>query len=395
MQSIQIRKGPSGRITGLNQLLADMVRQDVLNVLLEFSLSAAGHHGFADSTDFDLVYESRRYPPKAVLGLAAARVIGRPLTSDEFTGGEKSVCFTVLKRLGFEIKPKISITGASAGKPYPFIVGKDYQRKDVMLVVGVDDSGGGNWYTGYVSRGPDWFIFCNIGVSGRTGHDYQNGFQGDDLVWFGKNRSSISQHSIQSLLRPDGNTYVFYRDDNQKPFTFAGIGSPVSVTDETPVKVLWSLRPVTHDASTYNTLQDIDRVRADTSIPETVRQQLVQARIGQGLFRSNVLKIESACRVTGVTNPDFLIASHVKPWKVSDNDERLAGSNGLMLAPHIDRLFDKGFITFANDGSILISQKLPESVLNAWSITVPVIQKPLSPAQTVFMQYHREHVFLV
>jgi predicted restriction endonuclease len=143
-----------------------------------------------------------------------------------------------------------------------------------------------------------------------------------------------------------------------------------------------------------NPLDDVQVVLSDRSVPETMRQQLVQSRVGQGLFRFNVLRLESACRVTGVKDPDFLIASHVKPWKVSDNSERLDGANGLMLAPHIDRLFDRGFISFSNDGSLLVSQKLPESVLKAWSITVPVIKKPLSPAQQVFMRYHCEHVFL-
>lgn len=141
------------------------------------------------------------------------------------------------------------------------------------------------------------------------------------------------------------------------------------------------------------TVDDIQSLLQDRTVAETVRHQLVKARVGQGLFRSNVLRHESACRITGVNDPDLLIASHIKPWKVSDNEERLAGANGLMLAPHIDRLFDKGYISFANDGSLLVSQKLSESVLRAWSITVPVITKPLSPAQQVFMQYHREYVF--
>jgi hypothetical protein len=370
-----------------------MSRQDVLEVLIDFSMSAASKHGFAESTDFDLIHEGRSYPPKAVLGMAAARVVGRPLTSDEFSGGEKSVCFNVLEGLGFEINPKSSMVGSTTDAPYPFNVGQDYQRKDVLKVVGVKDPGGGNWYTGYVSHGPDWFIFCNIGVSGRTGHDYQNRFQGDDLLWFGKTRSSVRQPSIKSLLRPDGRTYIFYRDDNQKAFTFAGVGSPVAVADEIPVKVLWSLRPINADDGN-SPLADIDDVLADKSIPETVKHQLVKARVGQGLFRSNVLRSEAGCRVTGVTDPDFLIASHIKPWKVSDNTERLAGANGLMLAPHIDRLFDRGLVSFANDGSLLVSQKLPESVLKAWSITPRVIKKPLSPAQQVFMRYHREHVFL-
>ena len=124
-----------------------------------------------------------------------------------------------------------------------------------------------------------------------------------------------------------------------------------------------------------------------------MRHQLVKARVGQGLFRSNVLRHENVCRVTGVNDPDLLIASHIKAWAVSNNEERLAGANGLMLAPYIDRLFDKGYISFANDGSLLVSQKLSESVLRAWAITVPVIKKPLSPAQQVFMQFHRDHVF--
>ena len=55
------------------------------------------------------------------------------------------------------------------------------------------------------------------------------------------------------------------------------------------------------------------------------------------------------------SDPNFLIASHIKPWKVSDNVLRLDGSNGLTLAPRIDRLFDKGYITFSQDGSLFLS----------------------------------------
>lgn len=393
-QSVQIIKGLSGRIKGLNRLLAVMTREDVENILQDFSLPDAMLHGFADSTDFDLVYEGRRYPPKAILGLAAARVIGRPLTSDEFTGGEKSVCFQVLDRLGFEIKPKVNSGGASVSGPYPFVVGQEYQRKDVLKIVGHEDPGGGDWYTGYASHGADYFIFCNVGVSGRTGHDYQNHFQGEKLFWYGKNGSTVRQASIKRLLNPEGHTYIFYRDGNQKPFTFSGVGKPEIINDKSPVEVLWALRPIDCASASDDLLHDIDELRADKTISETVRRQLVQSRIGQGLFRSNVLRIENACRVTGVANPDFLIASHIKPWKVSENAERLDGSNGLMLAPHIDRLFDRGFLTFANDGSLLLSNKLPDSILKAWSITVPAIKKPLSQAQEKYMQYHRTKVFL-
>ncbi|MEI7785143.1 MAG: HNH endonuclease signature motif containing protein [Betaproteobacteria bacterium] len=91
-----------------------------------------------------------------------------------------------------------------------------------------------------------------------------------------------------------------------------------------------------------NPLRDVQRVLSDPSVQETVQQQLVNARIGQGLFRSRVELIEPYCRITGVTDRRFLRASHIKPWVDSDNRERLDGHNGLLLSPHVDHLFDKG-----------------------------------------------------
>lgn len=88
----------------------------------------------------------------------------------------------------------------------------------------------------------------------------------------------------------------------------------------------------------------------------TEREALVKARRGQGLFRENVARLESECRITRVTNPTYLIASHIKPWRHASNDERLSGHNGLMLAPQADYLFDRGFISFG-DGRLLISPR--------------------------------------
>jgi hypothetical protein len=98
--SISIEKGPTGRIRGLRRLLAGMSKADVLNAIEKFSIEEAERYGFAESTDFDLVYEGRRFPPKAILGLAAEREIGRPLDPAEFSGGEASACFAVLRSLG-------------------------------------------------------------------------------------------------------------------------------------------------------------------------------------------------------------------------------------------------------------------------------------------------------
>ncbi len=96
-------------------------------------------------------------------------------------------------------------------------------------------------------------------------------------------------------------------------------------------------------------------IEQNPAIPETEKQQLVLSRRGQGKFRDNVSRIETHCRVTGVNRPEHLIASHCKPWRDSDNAERLDGENGLLLTPSIDHLFDRGFISFENGGELLVS----------------------------------------
>ena len=67
----------------------------------------------------------------------------------------------------------------------------------------------------------------------------------------------------------------------------------------------------------------------------------------------NVESIESECRVTQTADKRFLIAGHIKPWRDSNNAEKIDGNNGLLFAPHVDRLFDKGWISFSDQGEIL------------------------------------------
>lgn len=125
---------------------------------------------------------------------------------------------------------------------YPFVVGDTYTRQDVLKIVGLPDQRGGPWFTGYVSHGQDWFIFCGIGTGGRTGHDYGNHFIGDQLAWTAKGPSRLHQSAIRDLLNPAGEVYVFYREADRDPFTFGGLGSPVEVRDTSPVQVVWALR---------------------------------------------------------------------------------------------------------------------------------------------------------
>ncbi len=123
---------------------------------------------------------------------------------------------------------------------YNFIVGNSYTRKDVFEISGRSKgSRGGIYSTGYYPYKGDWFIFCNIGVAGRTGHDYSNQFVGDELLWFGKNGTRKNQPTIQSLISTNSKVYIFTRTDNRDPFNYAGLGKAKLVEDTCPVRIVW------------------------------------------------------------------------------------------------------------------------------------------------------------
>jgi len=129
-----------------------------------------------------------------------------------------------------------------------------------------------------------------------------------------------------------------------------------------------------------------------SDLSDTEKQQLVRSRVGQGIFRMRVANQEKKCRLTGVDNLAFLIASHIKPWRHSDNDERLNGSNGLLLSPHVDKLFDRGWISFSDDGHVLIAEQA-KSVAEAWGLADAPNVGAFNPKQRPFLKYHREKIF--
>lgn len=138
--------------------------------------------------------------------------------------------------------------------------------------------------------------------------------------------------------------------------------------------------------------EDIQLIAADTSLGPTEKLQLSKARIGQGLFRKSVLALEPACRVTGVRTVSLLRASHIKPWRDSTNAERLDGANGLMLAPHIDLLFDRFLVSFTDEGSLLISKRLDRFVKEKWHLSNSLHTKPFNPSQSAYLATHRSRL---
>jgi hypothetical protein len=138
--------------------------------------------------------------------------------------------------------------------------------------------------------------------------------------------------------------------------------------------------------------ETLAQLRSIAGLDVRRRAQLVQARVGQGIFRAAVLEREPACRLTGVVLPSCLVASHIKPWAVCAEGEHLDGANGLMLAPHVDHLFDTGMISFEANGDLVLAPSLDRQILQAWRIDAGANVGPFAPDQARYLAYHREHV---
>ena len=138
------------------------------------------------------------------------------------------------------------------------------------------------------------------------------------------------------------------------------------------------------------------RILEARTLTETTRKALIKARVGQGLFRRNLSNFENHCRITGVSYLPHLIASHIKPWRESTNEERLHGENGLLLTPSIDHLFGRGFISFEDNGELLISDVAHKESVRRMGIDIDHATHVggFSSGQKMFMAHHRRAVFL-
>lgn len=128
-------------------------------------------------------------------------------------------------------------------------------------------------------------------------------------------------------------------------------------------------------------------------IPLTEKMQLMKARIGQGDFREKLLMETAICPVTQIADERILVASHIKPWAISSPKEKLDPKNGLVFTPTYDKLFNDGFISFEDDGTMLISPWLsPLTVKKLGIAPNRKYQIPIKGREN-YMKYHREKIF--
>ncbi|MBA6411767.1 HNH endonuclease [Parahaliea sp. F7430] len=178
----------------------------------------------------------------------------------------------------------------------------------------------------------------------------------------------------------------------KKPIQY---GIAVNIEDEEALSrfVEWLGSPSDQVMPVASALDDIANAEAEfETASDTEKESIVKSRLGQGKFRDNLLNYWSECAVSGVTLPAFLRASHIKPWRDCTNAERLDTYNGLLLNTTLDAAFDRGFISFADDGRILISATLKDHAAEL-SISEQMSLKSVNELHRKYLDWHRRHVF--
>lgn len=142
-------------------------------------------------------------------------------------------------------------------------------------------------------------------------------------------------------------------------------------------------------------LTEIKAVENDNNIKATEKDSIVKSRIGQGIFRNELIEYWHGCAISQCPFTWMLIASHIKPWRDADNQERLDTYNGLLLLPNYDKLFDLGYISFTQTGKIMYSRLLDKFDREAIGLTSDLHLVKLENQHLKYLKYHNENCFLL
>jgi len=255
----------------------------------------------------------------------------------------------------------------------PFIPGQIYSRRNEIHAIY-----GGNWQSGICPSASYPYIFIFTGKSGKQ-HGYEDGWDNPNVfsytgegqkgdMSFTKGNLALRDHLINSkrvfLFESYSKGYVKFKceveffdvDTFETPDTFG--------KKRIGIKFFFQRKGayVPYEATLRSQPNEVLEPFANYGFKppnKTERKGLITSRVGQGAYRKRIIhRWEYKCAVTSFDKLDVLIASHIVPWTGSDDNERLDVNNGLLLSPTYDALFDKHFISFENNGKIILSDKI-------------------------------------
>ncbi|MEZ4422312.1 MAG: HNH endonuclease [Gemmatimonadota bacterium] len=219
---------------------------------------------------------------------------------------------------------------------------------------------------------------------------YRDFISGDRLYWEGQKRHGTDDR-IARAHESGEQIHLFYRDVHHTPFRYYGqlLATRFVRKRDKPSEFTFQL---VHDLSAEDDVRSHESELA--AIEETERREIVRARVGQGRFRADLLRVWGECAVTGVDRADLLRASHIKPWRFSSNRERMDRFNGLLLLPQYDHLFDRGYITFHDDGRLEPSPAITSVPADRLGVELRSRLRRVEDRHLPFLEYHREQVFV-
>lgn len=151
------------------------------------------------------------------------------------------------------------------------------------------------------------------------------------------------------------------------------------------------IKPALEEPALRAAAMEVDDDPQCAEIPETTRQALIYARVGQGAYRRSLLELwDRQCAITTCNLPEVLVASHAKAWAASSNEERLDTYNGLLLAASVDRLFDQGLISFDSTGQLLCRPGLPLDQLKAIGLAPDSRLRSVDERHQPYLAFHRQ-----
>jgi len=163
---------------------------------------------------------------------------------------------------------------------------------------------------------------------------------------------------------------------------YAEIGSRISVSN--------LKRPRTAESMLIDDLKALIKQNKNS----TIKEALIKARVGQGNFRTQVLKLwGNRCSVTNSETQDVIRASHIKPWRSSTDEERLDPNNGLPLIASLDALFDAGLISFDEAGKLIVSAMLQAKERHIFGLDDASLKRMPAQKTLEYLAYHRNHIF--
>ncbi|MDP1780018.1 MAG: HNH endonuclease, partial [Anaerolineales bacterium] len=221
---------------------------------------------------------------------------------------------------------------------------------------------------------------------------YNDYIDGNMLFWEGEEKHSSDKRVVEANKNQD-EIHLFYRETHHSPFVYFG---RISLTDfqlreNVPSEFVFRIEMLSSEVDAFKEVRE--HAGEYKTLDKTEQEQIVVSRLGQGNFRRNVIRLWGSCSVTGLQSVTLLRASHIKPWKDSNNQERLNPFNGLLLIPDYDFLFDRGYISFKSNGSVLVSQRLSPFARKVFDVDDDLQLRNVFPENKDYLDFHRSEVF--